>query len=237
MPRLVTGVVAAGVLLCLAQKKADGQTIDVFTSLTAWQAAVSGSSQFSEDLQSFTQDTYFQTVAVNVGPFSLEQIGQDPFGNLANFIDVPPLEFTDNSGVTNAAMYTKYGVVTVDMDFNSPVFAWGANFYDAQTSELENLVLTASGGGVIAAVPVTVDTGFFGFVISPTEGMSAITFESQIDNPNPTIGQGFGLENVVGAYVAPPVPEPDSVLLLGAGLTVLVGIYRRRRTTPVHKGF
>ena len=214
-------------MLWLAQAKAD--TIETFTSLLAWQAAVAGSPQFSENFSSITQDTYFQTVAVDVGPFSLEQIGHDPiFGDFRNFIDVPPLQFTDNSGVTNAAMYTKFGINTVDMTFGSPVFAWGANFYDAETGELENLVLIAPGGDVVGTVPVTVNTGFFGFVISPSEGLSKITFESQLDNPDPTVGQGFGLENVVGAYTTAPVPEPASIPLLGIVVAATM-LYRRRK--------
>jgi hypothetical protein len=225
-----------GILLCLAQSKAYADTINIFTSIAAWQAAVVGSPQFSETFSNFTQDTYFQTGPLNVGPFSLEQIGQNPFGDLGNLIDVPPLQFTDNSGVTNAAMYTKYGVSIDLMSFSGPVFAWGANFYGAESSELENLILTAAGGGVVGTVPVTVDTGFFGFVISPSDGLSSITFESQIDNPDPTIGQGFGLENVVGAYTAVTTPEPSSILLLGAGLILMAAIYRRRKTTPIHKG-
>jgi hypothetical protein len=217
-------------LLCLAQTKADAQTVQTYTSLTDWQAAVGTSQQFSEDFSGFTQDTYFQTVAINAGPFSLAQIGQNPFGNLANFIDVPPLQFTDNSGVANAALYTKSGVSTVLMTFNAPVIAWGANFYGAQSSELVNLVVNAPGGGVVATVPVTVDTGFFGFVISPTNGLSSIansiSFQSQIDNPDPTVGQGFGLENVVGAYVPAEFSDVPSnaTYLNAADLMFLAGV-------------
>lgn len=208
--KFVLMVVASGVLSCVAW----AQTIKTFTSLQAWQAAVQGSSQFSQTFQEFTEDTYFQTAALRVGPFSLQQIGRDPtFGLFQNFIDVPPLQFTDNSGVTNAALYTKFGVVTVAMNFSLPVFGWGANFYDAETGELENLVLTGTGGTVIATVPVTVNTGFFGFVISPSEGIAGITFESRLDIPDPTVGQGFGLENVVGALTgtAALVLNPGSV--------------------------
>lgn len=202
--------------------------IVTYSSLASWQAAVAGHAQFSEDFSEFTQDTYFQTVSVTAGPFTLAQIGHDPiFGDFRNYIDVPPLDFTDNSGVTNAAMYTKFGINTVDLTFSSPVFAWGANFYGAESGELDNLVLTAVGGGSAGTVPVTVDTGFFGFVTSPAVGISKITFQSRINNPDPTVGQGFGLENVVGAAVT-AAPEPNSSVVLGLGLAIMTILYQRR---------
>jgi hypothetical protein len=181
------------------------QTITTFTSLQAWQAAVSGSPQFSANFQNFTKDIYFQTAAVNLGVFSVQQVGQDPvFGLFQNFIDVPPLQFTDNDGGANAAMYTKFGITTVNMTFGAPVFAWGANFFGARSGELLNLVLAGSAGGVIATVPVTMDTGFFGFVTSPMAAISQITFQSQLNNPVQSFGQGFGLENVIGAFASLP---------------------------------
>jgi len=182
-----------------------------YTSLSTWQSAVTGSWLFTTSFQSFTQDTYFQTSAVNAGPFSLLQVGQDPvYGLFQNFIDVPPLQFADNSGVTNAALYTKYGVTTVTLTFSAPVYAWGANFYDAQSSELETMALTDTGDNLIADVPVTVDTGFFGFVVSTSDPVSQITFSSQIDNPNASVGQGFGLDSVTGAYVSGPTTALQS---------------------------
>jgi hypothetical protein len=216
--------VAVFVLVVLASgmlsSSAGAQTVNTFTSLPSWQAAVASSWLFSQNFQSFTKDTYFQTVPLNVGPFSLEQVGEDAvIGFFQNFIDVPPLQFSDNSGVTNAALYTKFGVQTVDLTFAAPVFAWGANFYGAQSGELVNIVLTATEGGVIATVPVTVDTGFFGFVISPSEGVSKITFTSHIDNPIASVGQGFGLENVTGAYTSvPTLVAATQIATIASGL-------------------
>ena len=188
-------------LLIFTCSQAFSQTVTTFTSLEAWQAAVKGSPQFSEDFSSFTKDTYFQTSTLNVGPFTFQQAGKyTVYGSIGNLIDFPPFQFSDNSGVTYADLYTKYGLITVNTNFTYPIYGWGANFYGAESAELETLVVNGSGGSVIATIPVTVDTGFFGFVISPSENITGITFESRIDNPDPSVGQGFGLENVVGAY-------------------------------------
>src|SRR5262249_7631262 len=144
---------------------AQAQFPAIYNSRDAWQAAVQGSAQFSENFESFTRDTYFQTGPVNVGPFSLQQIGVDPnFGFFQNFIDVPPLEFGDNDGRKNAALFTKFGVNTVDMTFTTPVFAWGADFWGSQTSEMEDMVLIGTENQVLGIIEVN-PIGFFGFVI------------------------------------------------------------------------
>jgi hypothetical protein len=103
--------------------------------------------------------------------------------------------------------------------FGAPVFAWGGYFYGAETGELVNIVLTSSGGSQIATVPVTVNTGFFGFVMGYQTGLKQITFASRIQNPIPSVGQGFGLENVVGAYVVEPTLVPSGeIVVTGSGL-------------------
>ena len=200
MARSYVVALGAGIFFTLAQTVAFPQAVATYTSASTWQAAVQGSSQFSQNFSGVEKDSYFQIAALNTGSFSLQQVGQDPtFGLFGNFIDVPPLQFSDNDGNTYAAIYTKSGIVTVDMKFTSSVFAWGANFYGAEQGELLNLLLIGVQGNIIATVPVTVDTGFFGFTLSTSEAVSKITFESRLDNPDPSIGQGFGLENIVGA--------------------------------------
>lgn len=226
------GALVLAISICaISVVDAYATSIETFTSSSSWQNAVQGSAQFTESFQSITQDTYFQDAPVNLPEFSLQQVGHDPiFGDFRNLIDVPPLQFSDNDGNTNAALYTKFGINTVDLQFTNPVYAWGADFYGAESGELENLVLT-SGNSVIGTIPVSVDTGFFGFVISPEQGIDSITFESRLDNPDPTVGQGFSLENVTGAYVTQPVPavpEPSSLVLLGTGLSFLVARRRQR---------
>lgn len=211
MSRTLLLLLTSGIMLSPVQ----GQT--TYISLSAWQQAVSGNWLFTTNFNNITKDTFFRTAAVNVGPFSFQQIGVDQtYGLFQNFIDVPPLQFTDNSGVTNAALYTKYGVSTVKMSFSPPVFAWGANFYGAETGELVNLGIADTNGNSIGSIPVTVNTGFFGFVFPSSTQIGSITFSSQISNPLVSVGQGFGLENITGAYNATPTVMPSGELSVTA---------------------
>ena len=188
------------------------QTVTTYTSLQSWQAAVAGSWQFMQGFTTVTQDTYFQSSPVNFGPFSLQQVGQDTvFGLFENFIDVPPLQFTNNSGATNAALYVKSNLIKVNLTLNGKTYAWGANFYGAQSGELLNMTLYAPGGNVISTIPVSIDTGFFGFVAGSTASaapVAQITFSSQLTNPDASVGQGVGLEAITGAYASSPTLVP-----------------------------
>ena len=72
---------------------------------------------------------------------------------------------------------------------------------------------------MVATIPVSVDTGFFGFVIAPAENLAGITFESRLKNTDPTVGQGFGLENIRGAFTASPTAVvPSSISVIASGL-------------------
>ena len=120
-------------------------------------------------------------------------------------------------------MFTDFGATEVDMDFSTPIFAWGADFNGAGTGELLNLDLILDMGGSTAIVPVTISDGFFGFVTTPAESLGMITFRSRNNNPG-SGGEGFGLDNVSGA-----VPEPSSLALLGVAVVGLARRLRRKR--------
>lgn len=189
----------------------------VFTSRADWQVAISGSPTFFENFESFTADTEFRTTPVDVGEFTLVQVGSYPdVSNFRNLIEVPPFEFEDNNLTNYASMFTDFGTTTVNMTFATPVFAWGADFFgaDETTGERLNLNLVLDMGGVSATIPVTVNNGFFGFVTTPAQNIRTVTFVSRT-NSQDTAGEGFGLDNVA----AQAAPEPGStlgVLLLGA---------------------
>ncbi|MFZ1427411.1 MAG: hypothetical protein WAS21_11620 [Geminicoccaceae bacterium] len=174
--------------------------INTYTSLTSWQKATSGSTYFLENFKSITKDVSFRTATLKLKAFSFQQSARRSYGNFRNFVDRSPFQFNDNIGKTNASLYTKYGATTVTIIFGSPVYAWCADFFGAQTSELLSINLLSADGTTIATVPVNANTGFFGFMLSPQAPISRLTFQSRIANPATGIGQGFSITNIRGAY-------------------------------------
>jgi hypothetical protein len=215
----IMGVALAGLLLGIPTK--GYAEIITFTSRPAWEAAVAGGPTFLEDFQGFTVDTQFRTAPLDLGPFTLLQIGNE---TATNFIDVPPFFFvTSVNGTTHASMFTDFGRVTVDMTFHTPVFAWGADFGTAASGEMVDLDLFSGTGVLIGTVPVPVNNGFFGFVTSPAEDIGKITFRSRFNVPGVT-GEIFGIDNVTEAAV----PEPSTLTLFGLAALGLFGYGWRR---------
>jgi hypothetical protein len=197
------------------------EAFSIFTSRADWSTAVSGNSIFIEDFSNFTVDTPFQTSPVDVGEFTLRSSSNFSSSTL-NIIDVTPLNLPDVDGTNYALLYTDFGATTVDLTYDIPVVAWGADFANAATSEMLNLDLVMDMGGVFATIPVTVNDGFFGFVTDPIENIRQITFVSRINEPG-IPGQIFGLDNVT----AVPVPEP--LTILGSGAALGIGVIMKRR--------
>jgi hypothetical protein len=209
MRNLSIATIGAAVIALGTISTGQAQPITTFTSRTNWNAAISGSSTFLENFESFTSDIPFRITPVDVGEFTLFQAGENP--NFRNLIEVPPFEFDDNNGTNHASMFTNFGATTVDMIFDTPVFAWGADFFgaDETTGERLDLDLMLDMGGIFVTIPVTTNNGFFGFVTNPAEQIRKLTFVSRTNNPGQG-GEGFGLDNVAGAQ-SQAVPEPTSM--------------------------
>ncbi|MEQ1760489.1 MAG: PEP-CTERM sorting domain-containing protein [Vicinamibacterales bacterium] len=195
-------------------------TITPYNSLAAWQAVAI--TDWGVDFNGlFGVDTSFTSSAVDVGPFSLQQTISTA-ATTRNRIEVAPALFPlESNGTDYAAILTDLDADrAVLMTFDSPLRAWGGVFTGALTSELTDLRLNFQAGG-FTTLQLPAD-GFFGF--TSDTAVSSIRLQSR-NADGSIIGEGYGLDNVVGDTV--PVPEPTTLLLLGSGL--IAAVHRRRK--------
>ncbi|GEM_PF-1385538 len=232
MKRLHLAAATAAILALLSLDTQQAKAITVFTSRTDWNTAVSGSDTFSEDFESFTSDTEFRTTPVDVGEFTLLQVGNDRA--FRNLIEVSPFEYDDNNGTNHASVFTNFRATKVDLTLNTPVFGWGADFFDANDGEGLNLDLVLDIGGVLDTIPVTLNNGFFGLVTNSVEDIRKVTFISRTDDLGEG-GEGFGLDNVTGAISKErTIPEPASELgLLAFGALGVGSLVKRKQQYKV----
>jgi len=223
-------------LLALAGAGAAGATPVIYTDRSSWDADVGGDI-FLEDFDDFSADTSFRAGAVDVGPFSLVQGGGLVTATGVNLIDVSPFAFSGAEDVNGTpyvlgwANSTAVGVATsafVEMVFDVPVAAWGADFANASNgADLWIFLVPSDAQGpsdwLSLCVGCNIDDGFFGFVDDETNLYSSVILAA-VPFSNGT-GERFGFDNVSGATV----PEPSTALLFGLGLFGIAVAGRRTR--------
>ena len=185
------------------------RTITTFDNRIVWEAASvrPGTELLTVNFNSLAEQTFAvpdgaapgSAPRVDVGPFFLQGFGTPTGLPLdLDIIDAPPLEaggaFQIN-GSTYALMSVTFEESSdtsriVIMGFDRPTTAFGADFKEAGTGAMVDLLLFP-GDPSPARVPVTVNTGFFGFVSdSPIELMH---FTARTEGSESEI---FGLDNV-----------------------------------------
>ena len=220
-------VLSLMVLLMIGLSQVNGG-IMTFDKRTDWEDAVGGNSFFwEENFNTFTVDTEFKTKAVYLEEFSLQQQGPDALSGY-NYIDVSPFKYVNIDDSPYALALVNHDTVdtTVDMVFDAPIWAWGAEFNLGYQGEL--LALVTFGSGTTEVIDVLNPAGafFFGFTTDPAEWIDSITFQPQKTLSNTV--EAFAMDNVVGS---PTTPEPTAFLiwlLLGC-LGINAVCWRRRK--------
>ncbi|MEM8784077.1 MAG: hypothetical protein AAGE65_14650 [Planctomycetota bacterium] len=216
----LSGVFVGATLLATAAGPAQAD-VSVFLSSPRWEFALPENTSELVTFDEFTSDVAFEDAPLDVGPFTLRTDVAEPFDTgISNRIDAAP--FADdsiNNGVpVNGTPYARVGVnndlfdrgdTTVSIVFDEPILAWGADFTAAATRELLDLALFTDPNEPPVLVPVTVNAGFFGFVLDATDaGVTEVQFRSRLTLDGTEF---FGLDNVRFASI----PEPAGLALMG----------------------
>jgi hypothetical protein len=189
--------------------------IQQYDTRATWQAAA-GPLSGTESFSSFTTDTPFR---ITNGPVAIVGGSLVELGPVSqtdgNFIDVAPFGFGASvNGSTDA-------VITVDntgdptsdtkvqLTFNTPVRAWGADFGDAAGGDILAVDVFNTSGTLLRTMVISGDDSFLGFVGTAGEAVKFLQFKGS------TTGGGGTREycemDDMGLAL---VPEPGSALAL-----------------------
>jgi hypothetical protein len=214
-----------------------------YTDQTAWETAVGGDTSVLADFNGSGSDISFASSTIDVGSFSMAQ--RDINGSLGgldpgdfNLVDIPAF-FGPPDLSLDGTSYVR-GFVNYDADdipnetqntraiwmgdFDNPIYAWGADFSQANgLAGLSFRLITEGGESVDIDGPLSNDTGFWGFVGSSSDPYTEILVFAKASYPGSIFGEEFGMDNVVGAAV----PEPTPAAMISLGL-VLMAVHGRR---------
>lgn len=196
----------------------------------AWTAAV-GMPTYAEDFEAFLVDTSFRMAD---GPLALNGMSIYEIGPVSeldvNFVDVAPFLYGSVNGTTSAevgvdadsdpALETR-----VDITFDLPVSAWGADFARAKGEDELAVDVYLNGATLLGSLLISSDDPvFLGFAANAGEAVEFVRLRGALP-AGPGTREGFSMDNV--AIVA--VPEPATMALLGTAACCLGGYVRRRR--------
>ena len=201
------GAATTGALMLCSVSAANAAVIQEFSDRTAFTTAA-GAPLTNETFSSFIADTPFHTTPLDIGLFTISMTGSPPkfFGNK---IDVVPIDGSFGVDGTNTmGVFTRPGQSLI-LTFESPIFAFGADFYDWNDDLLRTDVIVGGADVLSPPIDTTSPPRFYGFI----SDMPFTTVEFRgLEN------DVYGMDNLAfgGAYVGvPPVPEPGTLAIFG----------------------
>lgn len=154
-------------------------TLTSFSDRSSWESAVEG--DFSEEnFNSFTVDTTFNSVNLDVGDFTLNGVGNRQTIDVPAF-DVPAFSVDGTPMILGQTDSDSSFVIKFDL----PITAFGADFDDITSQGATQLNADSNSVGTIP-----LNTQFLGFIAD--ESFTRLTFNSSNDDFD-----GFGLDNFV----------------------------------------
>ncbi len=213
----VIGVLLTLAVLIVAAGQVHAAT--VYTDKTAWQAALAtagGSVDFTVDFNSFTTDTPFRTSALDLGPFSLEQIAGDTSDG--NLVDVAPIGWSLSVNGSPQASIWAFDDRIVDMVFDAPVLGFGGDMQAYNNLSLNVDLNLGTAGTAMWDAPS--GATFIGIVSN-----TPFTTARFSDGGDST--QTWGWDNIQGGSGAVPEPTTLAIWAMFGGLGLIAA--RRRR--------
>jgi hypothetical protein len=177
------------------------------------------------------QTTTFNTYTADLSAHNLNFGAFTSHGNIS--LDAPSQSYTFD-GSTNLFVDTTYGGWS-DLRFDQPIVAFGAWFtginpinrpYSKINVDADSLSGYGSYSQIGSYLPPTTSGGvaqFIGFT-------SSQAFNRIIFSGAGCCYSSFAVDNVVHAAALAPVPEPETYAMLLAGVGLLAGLTRRRKT-------
>jgi len=197
-------------------------TLIAYTDQTSWNTAI-GSTSGTEDFNSFTTDSSFESTAVAANNMLITGSPGPYNAGVTNKIDAAAYEINGfyNIDGTSYLLADLVGSQTMRIDFQNNVSAWGASFAgisDGTTYRHTTISVFDSNDSLLGILDTSSltnsDRSFYGFNFDSSELASYMIFQNIASN---TTNDVFGIDNI-GYVTSTAVPEPGSIALMLASL-------------------
>jgi hypothetical protein len=222
LDRRLVAVIALGLAFPISAEAG----ILFFANRAAWQNAA-GPSSFTENFSGFATNTPFQSSPVALNGMTIQQEGTERME--WNQVEVPPFQFTPNSGSNSGLLLTNYPEggstgIHVRITFAGPNKAFGLESWSANDGE--GVILEVFNGATsLGTLSLTnADGAFAGYVLTGEDIATSVRLRSVVLVPG-MVGERFYIDNLAGvaAAIAPVVVAPPVFAARPVSQAVAIG--------------